>query len=160
MEHLRENEVIAEVGYSIARKFLLIIALFALGVVVLGLAWNSAASPFGRIVLAVIGGICLFQGERMRRAPDVTLQLTQDGLFQSDGILLARLDEIKRIDRGALVIKPSNGFILILTETHKNAWLPGLWWRIGKRVGVGGVVSAGAAKFMAEQIALMVAPKS
>jgi len=160
MEQLQENEIIAEVGYSIARKFLLIAALFALGVVVLGLAWNSAASPFGRIVLAVIGGICLFQGERMRRAPDVTLQLTQEGLFQSDGILLAKLDEIKRIDRGALVIKPSNGFILILTETYGNAWLPGLWWRIGKRVGVGGVVSAGAAKFMAEQIALMVAPKS
>ncbi|HAR51528.1 MAG TPA: hypothetical protein DCS45_06565, partial [Roseovarius nubinhibens] len=48
--------------------------------------------------------------------------------------------------------KPSNGFIVILKEAQKPRWEPGMWWRLGRRVGIGGVTGAAEAKAMAEVI--------
>jgi hypothetical protein len=36
------------------------------------------------------------------------------------------------------------------------AWVPGLWWRIGKRVGVGGVTPSQPARYMAEVMSAMI----
>ena len=86
----------------------------------------------------------------MRRATSSSIELRRDGLYDQDGTLIARIDNIKRMDRGILAFKPSNGFILLLTEPMPRAWRPGLWWRFGRRVGVGGVTSAGMTKGMSE----------
>lgn len=154
-----QSNILAEVGIAPARKLLLVGALFALGVVIIGFSWTSEANLLGRSALFVMGAFCVYQGEKIRRTPDLYLQLTDKGLFQSDGTVLATSEQMKSIDRGALALKPSNGFVLVLNEKLPNAWVPGLWWRLGKRVGVGGVASAGAAKFMAEQLAIMLKPK-
>jgi hypothetical protein len=54
-------------------------------------------------------------------------------------------------------MKPSNGFTVVMETKQPRAWAPGLWWRVGRRVGVGGVTGASQTKFMAEQIALRLA---
>jgi hypothetical protein len=36
-------------------------------------------------------------------------------------------------------------------------WVPGLWWRIGRSVGVGGMTGAAETKMMAEMIEAMIA---
>jgi hypothetical protein len=66
------------------------------------------------------------------------------------------MDGIRSVERGAFAFKPSHGFTLVMKEKQPRAWAPGLWWRLGRRVGVGGVTSAGQTKFMAEQIALRI----
>jgi hypothetical protein len=40
-----------------------------------------------------------------------------------------------------------------LKTPASRVWAPGLWWRFGKRVGVGGVTPAGQGKAMADVIA-------
>jgi hypothetical protein len=67
--------------------------------------------------------------------------------------VIARWDEIKRVERGALAFKPSNGFLLTLEQPQPRAWVPGLWWRVGRRVGIGGITPAGEGRYMADQIA-------
>ena len=79
--------------------------------------------------------------------------LTDTDLRDSDGVVLARLDQIIRVDRGAMAMKPANGFTLVLDARQPFGWAPGMWWRLGRRVGVGGVAVAHQAKFMAEVIA-------
>ena len=74
----------------------------------------------------------------------------------SSGTVLARIDEIRSVVRGTFALKPSNGFTLVLNSKKPRAWMPGLWWRLGRRVGVGGVTNAGQAKFMAERISMMI----
>ena len=66
----------------------------------------------------------------------------------------ARMDEIDRVERGAFAFKPSNGFLVHLKKPGHRAWQPGLWWRMGRKLGIGGVTPAGQAKFMADMIAL------
>jgi len=159
VEH-QQNDVLAEVGISSARKLLLVLALFGLGVVLVGIAFRGEATFLARAVLFFVGSLSMYQGDKIRRTPDLSLQLSKDGLFQSDGVLVASAEHFKSIDRGALAMKPSNGFVLVLSEKQPRAWAPGLWWRLGKRVGVGGVANAGAARFMAEQIAMTLKAKS
>jgi hypothetical protein len=56
------------------------------------------------------------------------------------------------VARGALAFKPSNGFPVTLRARGPFVWEPGLWWRIGRRVGVGGVTPGTPARFMAERM--------
>jgi len=66
---------------------------------------------------------------------------------------------------GALFLVVFGGAVLLVAErlrraTQPRAWSPGMWWRMGRRVGIGGTVAAGPAKFMAEQIALRIATRT
>jgi len=103
-----------------------------------------------RVLLLALGAGALTLAELMRRATARRLILTPAGLFDDAGREIARIDRISGLDRGMLAFKPSNGFSLSLTEPLPRAWAPGVWWRLGRRVGVGGVTSAGEAKAMAE----------
>ena len=95
----------------------------------------------------------------MRRVTELTIELTETDLQDSSGMVLAQIDDVRSVQRGTFAFKPSNGFTPVLKIKKPRAWLLGLWWRIGRRVGVGGVTSAGQAKFMAERINMMIKEK-
>jgi len=67
--------------------------------------------------------------------------------------------DIERVDRGVFAFKPSNGFLVRTREPSARAWRPGLWWRFGRRIGVGGVTSANQTKAMSEILAAMLAER-
>ncbi|GAA0298623.1 hypothetical protein [Rhodovulum strictum] len=135
--------------------------IFALGILVIlaGLLLSVALvrppeDALWRGFLAALGVAILALGEAMRRATTCRLRLTRDGLFDSTGRELARIDEIARVERGAFALKPSNGFTVLLVAIRPPVWVPGVWWRIGRRIGVGGVTSAVEARAMADILAL------
>ena len=82
--------------------------------------------------------------------------LDRDGLRDEAGEPIAPLGRIARVDRGTFAFKPSNGFVVHLTEGLGRAWSPGLWWRVGRRVGVGGVTGGAEGRAMADALAAMV----
>lgn len=130
------------------------IVLYGLGLLLLGMAYASPAGLGPQLFLLVSGVGVLAYGEWNRRNGEGELTLRAEGLFAEDGTLIAPTEQFVKVDRGAFAVKPSNGFTLILKDKQPRGWAPGLWWRLGRRVGVGGIASAGATKFMAEQIAL------
>lgn len=134
--------------------------LFFLGALVVYLGISAPGLGFvTRIALVVLGSMFLLSGERSRRTRHVTLTLTDQRLYDSEGRELARLDQITGVDRGVMAFKPSNGFLLHLNTKPGRIWVPGLWWRLGRFVGVGGSTQSGPAKFMAELIAMKVAQR-
>jgi len=96
---------------------------------------------------------------RLWRATDRRIVLTRGGLFDSDGRCIARLADIAEVDRGVFAFKPSGGFVLRLTHAPGRDWAPGLWWRLGHRLGVGGVTGNMQGRAMAEMIALVLADR-
>jgi len=112
------------------------------------------------IFMLLLGCGVLVLAEKLRRATRDELILYADRLMDSNGEVLAMLDDIQSVDRGAFAFKPSNGFTLKLKSKQPRSWAPGLFWRFGHFLGVGGAVSAGQAKFMAEQIALSLAQRA
>ena len=153
MPQQSEPEILATVSASAPRRMMGIIVLAALGglLIYAGLAQPPASLGWQLFLLAA-GGITLFLTERMRRASVMTMELTREVLRDTEGRVLARLDQIETVNRGVFAFKPSNGFVLTTRDVQERHWNPGLWWRVGRRVGVGGVTPAAQTKFMAEMI--------
>jgi hypothetical protein len=99
-------------------------------------------------------------GEGMRRATGHGLVLTERELRDSAGTVLARVEDMVSVDRGLFAFKPSNGFLLMTATRAERAWRPGLWWRFGRRIGVGGLAPARQTRAMAEIIATMIARRA
>lgn len=155
-----EDGVLAVAGASAGRRMLACGVLYVLGALIIYLVLVEPPQFALVILMLLLGGTILFLAERLRRATRIELILRADGLTTSNGQVLARMEDIVSIDRGAFAFKPSNGFTIKMKTKQPRSWAPGLWWRFGRFLGVGGAVSAGQAKFMAEQIALAIARRS
>ena len=154
------ERVIATLTPSPARRWGAVLSLAALAVllVLLALEMPPGNGPWFLLVgaaglAAVIGAVRIFM------ATEVRIELTAEMLRDSGGRELARIAEICEVDRGAFAFKPATGFLLHLQTPGPRAWAPGLWWRLGRYVGVGGVTHRHEAKAMAEAIALLIAAK-
>ena len=146
---------------SPVKRFIAFMVPFMLGLMLVYLALARPPQTFvWQAFLLLLGVGTLFLAEMLRRATAIGLVLRKDRLEDSEGTLLCRVDDMAGIDRGTFAFKPSNGFLLKTHSTNARHWSPGLWWRMGRRIGVGGVTPAGPAKFMAEMIAAMVAERS
>ena len=151
-----EDGVYATVQASSVRRIFAFGVIGGLGALVIYTALVRPPAVLWLIVMLVFGCAMLVLAEAMRRATVRVLELTATELRDDTGAVLALLSDVAQVERGAFAFKPSNGFTLVLKTKQPRAWAPGLWWRLGRRVGVGGVTSAGQAKFMAEQIALRI----
>lgn len=157
---MSENEIIATVMPSKVRRFAGVLMLAILGCLLVYLAMATPPSSIlWRIFLLGFGGAVLWLAEKMRRATKVGVVLTKDDLRTTDGQVLVTMDEMTGVVRGSFSLKPSNGFSVLTKTRQSSAWAPGIWWRVGKRVGVGGVTAASQAKFMSEVLAGILAER-
>ena len=149
-------EPIAILNVSQARRIFGTVAQLGVGVMML---YVAAKYPPDNIValafLVAFGGFMIWQARNLYRTAGRHLVLTRETVEDSSGALLCRLDEIKAVERGVFTLKPSNGFAIILKQSQKFAWCPGLWWRVGNRIGVGGTTSGRSSRDMADMIAVM-----
>ena len=153
-------EILATISPSRPRRLFALCVLFFLGVLVILIAFLRPPVVFHwQIMLMLFGAVVLWFADLLRRASSKSLILTKTDLRESTGRLLANVDDIEGIDRGVFAFKPSNGFMLKTSSSEGLAWAPGVWWRIGNRIGVGGVTPAGEAKSMAEIITVMLAQR-
>lgn len=155
-----DGEVIATINASPGRRILGVGSLWFLSLMVIYVAIVRPPEIGWQVFLFVLGGGSIWIAEKMRRATALTLELTPEELRDSSGAVLAKTDDIHSIDRGMFAFKPSNGFLLRLTTSEERTWRPGLWWRLGNRVGVGGMTPGHQAKFMAEILSAMIAERS
>jgi hypothetical protein len=149
------TEPIATLTVSTPRRYIAVAMLVSLGTLLLWLAMAHPPAEFGlRLFLLGLGGVMLFFTTRLWQATERHLVLTEAGLFDDTGRQLAAMDNIVSAERGFLAFKPSNGFVIRLKKAEGRAWAPGLWWRVGRRVGVGGVTGAAQSRVMAELLAM------
>lgn len=151
------ERVLARLEPTPGRRVLAVAMMFTLGVILIAVGLTQAGVLVARLALIVLGAGAMVLGDRVRRATALALVLTETELRDSRGRLLVSLDRIRRVERGIFAFKPSNGFLLHLDTPAPRSWAPGLYWSRGRVIGVGGAVSAGAAKAMAELIALRIA---
>lgn len=153
---MAEREL-AEITASAPRRVIGVGAMLILGALLLYLAMSSPpANLFWQVFLLVIGGLALWLSQKMWRATAATLVLTETELREQGGPVLARIEDVVRVERGMLAMKPSNGFNLVLRDKAPRAWRPGLWWRMGRKVAVGGVTAGSQTRPVADIILLKV----
>ncbi len=154
------DEVLATVSASVPRRAFGVALLLLLGGLLAYLALSQPLTAMWKLFVAVVGIAILLLGEKMRRATAGHIELTRAGLRDQDGLEMVALDNIRQVERGVFALKPSNGFVLRLHRpVAGREWRPGLWWRYGKRLGVGGVTSGSKTKSMAEIISALMAER-
>ncbi len=134
-------------------------ALAALGLAVLWLGAAGDAAVGWRAGLALAGLLFLWGGRTLWRATSERIELRGDGLVTGGGRRLAALSEIAAVNRGSFAVRPTNGFVLRLRSAQGAAWAPGLYWRLGRTLGIGGATSGAAARAMADILALRLAER-
>lgn len=128
-----------------------------LGIILLWIALAHPPEALGwRVFLLVLGGGAMAMAVLGWRASSEGVVLRDDGLFTEGGEPVAPLALVEKVDRGPFAFKPSNGFSVRLSEPLPRAWSPGMWWRLGRRVGVGGVTGGAETKVVADALSFAV----
>ena len=144
---------------SMMRRVTAVGMLVVLGVLLLRVALGPEGLGGGWLAMLlvmaggrVVGGLSPVAGHGVAAGSDRRRAGRRGGGWLAGPCALP-LDEIARVERGTFAFKPSNGFVIRLNAPAARVWAPGLWWRFGKRLGVGGVTPAGQGKAMADVIA-------
>lgn len=151
------DEIVATVKASEGRRYIGVGMLSVVGAMVIYVALATPPSPSWLVFLLVVGLAALWLAARMWHATQFQLELTESELRCTDGNVIARVEDIEVVDRGFFAFKPSNGFLIKTKTPASRVWRPGLWWRIGRRIGVGGVTPGSQSKAMSEILAAMIA---
>lgn len=102
------------------------------------------------LTLAVFGAV---QARRLWVASAGAVELREDGLHCTrTRRILARLEDIARVDSGAMLLKPASGFILRLKDRQPFARSTGMWWIFGDRLAIGGATPKAEGKAMASAL--------
>ena len=143
---------------SAARRALGVGTLAGLGLLLLGVALVRPPEAVSwRLFLLAAGAGACWLARRMWRMSERGLVLTAAGLREAGegGRWVAPIEAVEGVERGTFAFKPSNGFLLRLRTPGPRAWSPGVWWRLGRRVGVGGVLRAAEARTAADALHLI-----
>lgn len=161
LEFPDNDEVLATVRASAGRRYTGLLSLGFLGVFLFYMAFTSSPGLGWQVVLIILGVGAIWMAERMRRATSSAIELTSTVLRDSDGTVIARVEDIEHMDRGVFAFKPSNGFLLRTKAGtgRDRVWRPGLWWRMGRRIGIGGMTPGRQTKYMSEAIATIMATR-
>ena len=155
-----DDEVLAVARASAPRRWIGIAMVVAVAAVPLYVAFSTPPADLSfQVLLVLIGLGALWMAEVMRRSTELTIELTRSELRDSSGTCIARIEDITAVERGLLAFKPSNGFMLKTRTPGPRVWRPGIWWRIGRRVGIGGVMPGHQTKAMAEILAALQAER-
>lgn len=154
-----DGEVLAILASSLPRRALAVASVALAGLGVIYGAVTADVAPLSQALLAVCGCVALWGAGRLWRATGGRIELTAAGLRGGDGAAIAAIGEIESLERGLLSARPSNGFLIRLRRPGRAAWHLGMWWRLGRRVGVGGVSSRAETRFMADRLAGLLATR-
>jgi hypothetical protein len=155
------TDVIVKIQPSIMRRMFAAIVLCLSGFVMINFAFSSAThSMLLKLILICLGLIFLWQAQVNFRTTDAAIVLKREGLFDAHGTLICSLSNIALVDRGWFSFRPSNGFLLRLHKPQSRKWVPGLYWCMGRRLGVGGSISPAQTKEMSDKILLLIQEKT
>ena len=153
------DPVIATLAASPPRRWTGTVMLSLLGGLLIYVALSVSFS-LSQVVLILSGIGVLLAASRLFSATAQVIELTQNELRVRDGVILAKLEDITKVERGAFAFKPSNGFLVSTKTSGPRRWSPGMYWCFSSRIGVGGVTGAPQSKGMAEAIAVLIAERN
>lgn len=154
------NEVLATITPKPTRRWFAVGTTGLLGTIQIYIAASTPpADPAWLIFLILMGLLCLYWSWRVWQATAVTLELTRIELREHGGRQICLLDNIDRVDGGFFAFKPAAGFLIHLKQPMGRVYAPGLWWRAGRRIAVGGVTGRGEGKAVSELINVMLADR-
>ena len=150
-------DVITTLEPSLGRRWFGAIALGALGILLLVVTFTQPPEGlFFKLIVPLVGVLFIWQAQWNLRVTKHGLYLTKDGLFDAQDSLICPIYNMAEVDRGIFAFKPSNGFLIRLHEPEPKGWAPGLYWRLGRRLGIGGTTHPSQNKELAQALEVLI----
>lgn len=140
-------------------RWLVVAAVVVMLAISFSIGVRSVASPIAAVINLIAALAVGWFGWSMATAKASKVVFDGERLTDNAGVELCTIDEIENVERGFAMFKPSAGFAILLREEKPRGWSPGLWWRNGRRIGVGGATPGRAARNMADAITMSLALK-
>ncbi len=121
----------------------------------MGLVYYGTLNYWGRVEVLfvyVLAMLTLFGCFKFYQNTREELLLYEDRVASSSGELLFEVSNVKSIDNSLLSFKPSNGALIYLKSPMPMKVHYGLWWRVGKKVGIGGCTNRAEVNVMVDII--------
>lgn len=150
-----DDEILATLRATAFRRWIGIVLLCGFALMLGKAALELPADRLAiKLAIFALGLVSLVQAVLLWRATARGIELTADLLRETgpQGRVLARLADIARVDTGAFSYRPASGFLIHLNAPAGFAMVPGMWWRRGRRIGIGGVTSKAHGKIFAAEI--------
>jgi len=141
---------ILEAASTTPRRIAGFAAVATLGVLLIWFGFTKPLAVGTKGGMILFGGFCLWLAVRLWDVSRRSLILTPEGLSDSTGRVVVSVADVREVQRSALTVKPSNGFTVVTNKPLPPSWVPGVWWRVGRWIGVGGLLRPGDAKALAE----------
>ena len=157
MQNISKSEVLAEVRVHAARRWC-VAALAAVCATLL--IWNAIARVdfwYLQVVLSALGLLSACLCYHLSRTGGGAVLLTPEALVDDRGRVLVQIADLARVERGLFAFKPTNGFLLRTNSIGPSGWQFGVWWRLGRRIGIGGMTPAAETKAMALELEALIA---
>lgn len=151
-----EGDVILKIHVGGFRRMVSITAIIGLGAILVWFGLSAeTAGALGKTIFVVCGLAMLALARSYYAATSVGLELTNDELRDTQGRVLCALQDVEIVDRSIFGFKPSNGVSLRLAQPGPVTWQLGLWWQVGRRIGIGGSTAPAQNKAFADAIRLI-----
>jgi hypothetical protein len=152
------SEILVKLEVAQGRRMFGVLSIAGLGITLLYIAAVYPPAIISALfALVAVGALFIWASYRLYRSTDNTILLTREAITTQSGRVLCRLEDIAKVDRGFFAFKPSNGFLVLLKERGERSWAPGMWWHLGKHLGIGGVTSPRQSKEMVSIIQIILA---
>ncbi len=154
----KDDEIIGFIDPKPARRTTAVGAVGMLGTILIYLAATHPPADLGWLLfLVALGAGALYLSWRMWIVTGIRIELTPKELREENGRVLCTIEEIASVDRGFFAFKPANGFLVRQKDKTQRGrvYAPGLWWRAGRTIMVGGVTSGAQAKSVADLITVL-----
>ena len=92
----------------------------------------------------------------LKRYSKVGFQINSTGLYDLETNLICKIDDIHKVDVSPYTFKSANGFIVFSKTKSKFRSVPGLYWRLGNRISIGGLISKNESKFLSTTLLALI----
>ena len=113
---------------------------------------NEKTSLLDFLLIPALVGIGFWFRRFLRVYAKVGFNINDSGLFNLDNTLICSITDIERVDVSPYTFKSANGFIIHLKTRSAFKFVPGLFWQVGRRISIGGMISKSESKYLSNTL--------
>jgi hypothetical protein len=112
------------------------------------------------LLIPALVGIGFWFRRFLRVYAKVGFNINESGLFNLDDTLICSITDIERVDVSPYTFKSANGFIIHLKTRSAFKFVPGLFWQVGRRISIGGMISKSESKYLSNTLISFIGNKN
>jgi len=113
---------------------------------------NEKTTLLDFLLIPALVGIGFWFRRFLRVYAKVGFNINESGLFNLDDTLICSITDIERVDVSPYTFKSANGFIIHLKTRSAFKFVPGLFWQVGRRISIGGMISKSESKYLSNTL--------